>query len=324
MNFTTNGNDGNNNISFPTIIFLLISFISLVLNLLAIRVLVKSTKLRTHKFTCLSLYLSVSNLTTSFMCIITGVHTIILTLHNIDIPYVCFVSTLVISICTSCSLVQVFFICLERYLAMQSVSKRKRGTHSLTCVYVIPIIGIILYNSIIFTSTGRTNSTSCNLVKIFAENFWIYQLSSISCRLSTYLLIVIVYVIVLIRLRRGIHMLNHERGISEQPAVSANNLSVRHHCHSCKRYHQPDVKRQFSSVRLNRIKRSMVTLGLILLVETVSVLPTLITNIVFVSTMDMKLLRVTEYTNILVLVNALADPIIYTLCIKEYRTELKC
>lgn len=250
----------------------------------------------------------------------------ILTLHNVDIPYVCFVSTLVISICTSCSLVQVFFICLERYLAMQSVSKRKRGTRNLTCMYVIPIIGIILYNSIIFTSTGRTNSTSCNLVKIFAENFYIYQLSSISCRLSTYLLIVIVYLVVLIRLRRGIHMLEHQRGISEQPAVSANNksLSVRHHCHSCKRCHQPDVKRLFSSVRLNRIKRSMITLGLILLVETVSVLPSLITNIVFVSTKDMTLQRVTRYTNILVLVNALAHPIIYALCIKEYRTELKC
>lgn len=243
------------------VLYVSVSTVSLGLNLLALVILIKSKETRKQKFKCLTLCLSISNIITSISVIVAVVYTVLNSLNRYT-QCICFVFVLIISIAHTFSLVQVFFICIERFLALRSTQDTRNWRKRLTLSYICSFVLVAAYNGIIFGLYGKTETTSCIVESIFTDNYWIYKLSITICRLITYVIIVVVYGIVILILRKQLTKVHYQDAAAELQRVS----------NHTKQY-----------------KRSIITLGILISILTLLVLPHGVTNIILTSNGNINL-----------------------------------
>ncbi|CAG2227847.1 unnamed protein product [Mytilus edulis] len=326
-----------------TVLFMSVSTVTLALNLLAIIILIKTKTLRKQKFTCLTLCLSLGNIIASATGIFTGI-IILLQFRNIHIPYICLVVIPFLSAAHIFSLVQVLFICIERFLATRSTRQTKTWSKRHTISYIASFSLITAYSGLIGGLYGNPNSTTCQLDILFTDNFWIHQLSLSTCRLCLYVLIVNFYGMVFFRLKKRMTVVYHEDTSSktaQSGSHSDQHLPGSSYGHddsegksSCPCEQSKKSWKQRKATTLNRhpdltdhtdqFRRSINTLGIIIIVVTVSVLPSVILNIVSASNANIDLTKLTQFSNILALVNPLAEPFLYVLRLREYRKAIVC
>lgn len=107
---------------------------------------------------------------------------------DIFLPYICVLGTLVVSSSNTYSLVQVLFICIERYRAMTVTDtvEEQTWTRNVNVICIIAGLFLIIFNTSVFLTLSDTNSISCKQKDIFKNNFWIIVFLSISIRCTRF------------------------------------------------------------------------------------------------------------------------------------------
>lgn len=320
----------NRNTTIATCIFIPLCTVTFILNLLALVLLKRKRRLKESKFYCLLLCLSASDVISSMSCFILVGQVF---LHDINLPYICFGATMVISITITFSLIQVLFICLERLLATVSVTKTNQWTGKVSLLYWITLLCTTIYIACVFFSYGDVNSSSCRIRDIFHGSYRKYQFHMTSVQLTLYCSVVTMYSIIIRRLQKRmkqVKAINEEIALNTVFTVTTRIGNEGQGETTSVDHRQPRIKelseRQHGSgCRMIRFKKSILTVGVVILFVSLSSLPCVLANMISAITNGMVISpHLLEFTNNLIFVNPLLDPIIYVLRIREYRQMLKC
>lgn len=373
----------------PVTIFFLLITATFIINLLTCVILLKSKTLRSKRFNYMTLLLSANHI---IFCI--SGYIIVAQMYckaiGINIPYICFISVLLSYISVTFSLVQILFICIDRYLATFPDISNRKVKRRLDCMYVMSLVVIIFYYSTGYGVISNIESVSCKLSDVFGHNHRISLSTALAVRLTVYACIIILYIRTVLRLLRQVRSVcshndltlmsngNHSNGVFYSTTTSSTTVtSSQDHNHrsgtspyalNCgtpsldknAKHGMTDIspldknmndecntrvnkmklqtrksifinnnttasvaKRGPDSSRVRRFKRTVVTLGVLILVISISCLPSMITNLISILTTVFNP-DILAFTNIFALINPLTDPIIYVLRIKEYRSKIKC
>jgi hypothetical protein len=322
----------NRNTVIATFIFIPLCTVTFVLNLLALVLLKRKRRLQESKFYCLLLGLSASDVISSMSCFIL-VGQVFLHVRNIKLPYICFGATMVISITITFSLIQVLFICLERLLATVSGTNTNKWTGKFSLLYGITLLCTTIYNACVFFSYGDVNSNSCRLRDIFHGSYRKYQFHMTSVQFMLYCSVVTMYSIIIRRLQKRmkqVKVINDELALNTVVTITTRVGNESQEETTSEDHRQPRSKElseiQYGSEsRMIRFKKSILTVGVVILFVSLSSLPCVLTNMISAITNGTVISpQLLEFTNNLIFVNPLLDPIIYVLRIREFRHMLKC
>ncbi|CAC5388896.1 unnamed protein product [Mytilus coruscus] len=324
-----------------TIILIPICTAIFVLNVLALTVLSKSKKLKKNRFHRLTLYLSISDIIASISSLFL-ITNLLLKLQDVHLPYICFGSTLVTSFTVLFSLVQVLFICFERLLATFSDTRVNKWNN---------VYGLLVFGSFVITAAycclihfgfEDKSSNGCEMNSLFGKNLWKFQLSLGIVHLILFMVMLIVYGILVCRLRKRYYPSKSPK-YSQTDSLSPTLTFFRRFSIGNKSNNEKQLEENIltggrdnlicrlesnaSSVSNNRAKnfhKALHTLGIIISVMIVSNLLPGMVNLMSAITTDVVSQDVLTYVNGLFLINPLCDPIIYVLRIKEFRSIITC
>lgn len=342
-----------NTTAAAAIILIPLSLSTFILNLVTFIILQRSKKLKENNFVRLLLWLSTSDMVLSFTsCVIIG--NTFLQLRCINIPSMCFITSLLTSMALSFSLVQVLFVCIERLFATISMSRGSKWSTWYNSVFAAVLAFDATYVSAVYFIYGDAKSSSCKLVDIFGDKYRYYKLFLPFLNLIIVILISIVYGVVFYRLKKRMLTIVpvSEATNSSGPVTNTTNISSYRISGTLKgaiasTSVSSDVNRSLSSGpttsgksgvtvnnldshvhgidgRIKRFRRSLSTLIIVIFTVYVCILPSVLTNIASAVTKNKIPDSILEFTNIFILLNPLIDPIVYVLRIKEFRSKLKC
>ena len=262
-----------------------VPIIFVVLNVCALVILCTTKNLKRNRFNCLVLYLSVSDTAI-------GVQTFIkFTINSFaegEIQkYICSVLGTFSTATTLFSMYQVLLICIERLNATYSVPNThlKRVTSDRAVIF-----GFLLfqfYPLAICVYEIVTNETLCFILPTVVN---ITSIDTPIVAMTT--VIIILYILTLLRIKK------QQNKIRELTETALN--------------------------RIERMKRNMITLGIIVFVTVTILVPRPIAAIIAFSAqnqMSRSMLKISTY---LLVLNPIVDPLIYVFRIKTFRQRLFC
>lgn len=256
-------------------------FLIALLNVVCIIVLVKTPQLQKSRFHYLTLCRSIGDFL-SMILLVAMLINASLEVFRWHVPYLCKIISSSVYCFILFSLFQTLLICIERYMAViQSTNQSLRK--KLTQKKILPIFLIIslaykaAINSIYFSESCTDHQ---NITYVMANQLPI---------LLIFIVIIYLYTVTIVHLRRML----------SKVAIGDQTMSETQHLH-----------------RLKRLKLNIFTLGLLISVLTVSILPKYI--IVFAMPAAANTIG-----NIFFIFSPLGNPIIYFLRFTEFRKKIK-
>ena len=274
---------------YVSICVAIVAFWIAVINAACITVLIKSPGLRKSQFHFLSLCLSIGDFATMFLVVVLLTN-VVLETFGLNLPYLCSITSSQVYCSVLFSMFQTLSICIERYCATSAqnaniriLSKYLVKKKLMAIIYVLCVV----YTMAILFGSGLTIEKGCignkySFSYMYLKEFPIFLL---------FIYITVLYVIIIFRLRKimnTLHFVTQDVPISES-----------RHSH-----------------RIKRLKLNILTLGLIIIVLSVAVLPRIIIAISGPT-------KSGNYGNIMLMIPPLLNPIIYILRFVEFRDMIK-
>lgn len=270
---------------FPTL-----AFACVVLNICSLVILYRTSCLRTRRFNCLVLYLSISNTLIGLQALGSAVNYIFVAVGDIAALYSCGVFGILLRATTLFSLYQVLLICIERLNATFTPSKR-----ALTVL-----------------TTDRSVLVGFVLIHCYPVTIWVYDILHDQPRCE-----VVPTLRLFLSLDLPIVMTMSAFGLIYFIAIRRLMLHLRSQKHT-------EITER-KKIKMEKMKRNVVTLGLIVALNISIVLPrffAVVTTLSSEPTEDMSRILLI-CTNLLIL-NPLLDPVIYLFRIRTFRHRLFC
>lgn len=322
----------------PIIILLVCGLFISILNINCLIVLAKDKKLKEKRFDMLTVCLSFGDAATGLLLSGLSIQYINFELTGNGSPPFCFISLSLITSTVMFSLFQTLWICVERLLATfptRSNSCRKISVFKMTMgIYLVCVAFVFT----IYSFYSNIWSHSCKARIIFGQN----RVTTLSIfqpiYLITVLAIIFTYTGVIVRIYkswRRVHphfsMANQDRRQSrlqlptaistvqseyftgDQNTTNAGHLSM-----------QRSVNHGTRNA-MNRILKMAITLGFVILVLLLSVMPKVIIGLAVIGDpLNTNLNAALEISDIFLFLNPLLDPFIYVLRIRSFRERLSC
>lgn len=285
----------------------LLATLAVVLNVLSFIILLRSTALRKKRFYCLALYLSISNavIGLEILMFIIVEEYLKTTLAVITYTSLCTIVKVLCAGTVLFSIYQKLTICLERFNATLQMSNRvlKQLTSgkAITLVFVVAHI----YPSMAPITEHVRNENTCvvlsSTVRILAFE--------IPAMLLTILTV-------------GFYALTIARVIRRH---KKNQISIAPTSSSSQGQQGSQSQTGHGKESTKRMKRNVFTLGFIIVLGLVSVLPRCCTSLIaFLNENTASTTKAMQYGNQFLFINAICDPIVYTLRIRQFRQKLQC
>lgn len=284
-----------------------LAMLAVVLNVLSFIILLRSTTLRKKRFYCLALYLSISNavIGLEFLMFIIVEAYLKSALAVITYTSLCTIVKVLCAGTVLFSIYQKLTICLERFNATLQISNRvlKQLTSgkAITLVFVVAHI----YPSMAPITEHIRNENTCvvlsSTVRILA-----FEIPAMLLTILT----VGFYSLTIARVIR--------RHNKNQIAIAPTS--------SCSQSQQgPQGQSGHGKESTKRMKRNVFTLGFIIVLGLVSILPICCTSLIAILNENTaSTTTAMKYGNQFLFINAICDPIVYTLRIRQFRQKLQC
>ena len=319
-----------------TLIFLLISIGISILNISCLVVLAKEKKLKEKRFNTLTIFLSISDAATGLFSAAMSFHSIYNSLTGNGFAPFC-VITISLTVTTILfSLLQTLWICVERLIA--TFPTVRNPCLNVSVVFATIVI-FILCGCVSFPANiayGNIWSESCSAPSVYGKN----RIAILNIYQPIYLIIVVcivaTYIGVICRLYKSwkrIHptvgaqlalrrYMNTDTSTMSMSPTQATGI-VNDNTNS--EYGTTSAQHQRTHSGIKRIRRMTITLGLLIMVMLLSVLPNIIVGLVVIShPFNVKAHTALSVSNIFLFINPLFDPIIYVLRMRSFRQHLKC
>ncbi|VDH93227.1 Hypothetical predicted protein [Mytilus galloprovincialis] len=344
------------NLSASVVAFLVLGMTIFVSNVCCLVVLSKEKKLKQKRFYMLTIILSVSDAVTGLVLSASSFQAMYFTLTGNGLPPYCFMSGILLSTTLLFSLLQTLWICLERLLATspahQTLCEKVAIVPTTILLYLLCSAFVVPVNAIF----GNFWSKSCIAVVMFGKNR-ITVLSIFRPLLVIVIIaILIIYIVVILRVYKSWKQV-HPNGthIPRQPGQDLHTVRTQLQCtlrtNSYVDHNPNDDNDSIDVLQTNpqqrhrvankaqgvsqltgstqssarRVWKTSVTLGLLVLVMLVSVVPKVSIGLAVAnSPNDANLAIALGIADLFLFINPLLDPLIYVFRIPSFRKRLKC
>jgi len=326
----------NTSVPVKTVIFLFISIGISILNISCLVVLAKERKLKEKRFNTLTIFLSISDAATGLLSAVMSFHSIHYNLTGNSLAPFCVITISLIVTTILFSLIQTLWIWVERLIAtFPTVRNPCRNV----LIVLLTIVIFILCGCVSFPASiacGNIWSESCAATSVYGKN-WI---TILKIYLPIYLIIVVcivvTYISVICRLYKSWKRVHPTIGaqLAVRPymntdintiSLSATQTTGITDSNSNSEYGTTSAKYQRTQSGMQRIWRMTITLGLLIMVMLLSVMPRIILGLLVIAhPFNMRVHTALSVSDLFLFINPLFDPIIYVLRMRSFRQHLKC
>lgn len=284
-----------------TIAAVLIASVLLSFHVCSIYVSVTSKDLRKNRFLVLALYLSLSDIAVGLIYIYHGILNFIHldNLENSEYFYQCMMLKHVVCGTIIASLLQNLLICLERLNATFRTKRRVLDIITNNVSVLVCFVFSLCFGFLRFGLETLKGPVPCEAVQTLTPLFvFSHDLPAVTIVIS----IIIIYGVIVYRMVKQQTLVGiQQRGLPVDQSQKRKNNEL-------------------------RMRRNVLTLGVIIIVTVVGVLPrSLLGFYSFSKGISGKVADLSMITNtVFLLLNPLLDPVIYVLRIKKYRESLRC
>ncbi|CAC5395436.1 unnamed protein product [Mytilus coruscus] len=329
----------------PSLIVVLITGLAiLILNVCCLVVLSKEKKLTKKRFYKLTICLSVSDAAIGLISSVLSFQTIYYISTGNGLAPFCFLFTPLITTTILFSLLQTLLICLDRLIATFPAVRNPCQNVSVVLATAVLFSFCATFVFPMYVVLGNVWAPACSVHYILRKN----RLTVLSIIQPTMLaiisVIVIIYIIIILRVflswkrvhphwseiqrqqmqNSSSNQISRETSFSRQAVTDETTSS-----HSCNRTtvqnperHNPNRNGQSES---KRIWKKSVTLGMLVLIMLLSVLPKAALGLAEVyDPFNIKIQQAVNTADLFLFLNPLLDPVVYVLRIPSFRERLKC
>ena len=323
-------------IPVKTVIVLFISIGISILNISCLVVLAKEKKLKEKRFNTLTIFLSISDAATGLLSAVMSFHSIHYNLTGNSLAPFCIITISLILTTILFSLLQTLWICVERLIATFPTFRNPCRNVS---VVLMTIVIFILCGCVFFPASiayGNIWSESCSVTSLYGKNritiLKIYQ----PINLIIVVCIVVTYIGVIYRLYKSWKRVHPTGGaqLAVRPyintdintiSLSATQTTGITNGNSNSEYGTTSAQYQRTQSGMQRIWRMTITLGLLIMVMLLSLMPRIILGLIVIAhPSNMKVHTALSFSDLFLFINPLFDPIIYVLRMRSFRQHLKC
>jgi len=323
-------------IPVKTVIFLFISIGISILNISCLVVLAKEKKLKEKRFNTLTIFLSISDAATGLLSAAMSFHSIYYRLTGNDFAPFCVITISLIVTTILFSLLQTLWICVERLIATFPTVRNPCPNVSVVFATIVIFILCGCVSIPANIAYGNIWSESCSVTSVYGKN----QITKLKLYTPIYLIvvvcIVVTYIGVICRLYKSwkrVHptvgsqlalrrYMNTDTSIMSMSATQTTGITDGN---SNSEYGTTSAQYQRAQNGIKRIRKMTITLGLLIMVMLLSVLPNIIFGLVVIAhPFNVKAHTALSVSNIFLFINPLFDPIIYVLRMRSFRQHLKC
>ena len=299
-------------ISVKTVIFLFISIGISILSISCLVVLAKEKKLKEKRFSTLTIFVSISDAATGLLTAVITFHSILYSLTGNGFAPFCVITISLIVTTILFSLLQTLWICVERLIA--TFPTVRNPCLNVSVVFATIVI-FILCGCVSFPANiayGNIWSESCSVPSVYGKN----RIAILKIYQPIYLIIVVcivaTYIGVICRLCKSWKRIHPTVGT--QLATDGNSQSE---------YGTTSAQYQRTQSGMQRIRKMTISLGLLIMVMLLSVMPRIILRLVIIAhPFNMRVH--TAFSISFLFINPLFDPIIYVLRMRSFSQHLKC
>lgn len=280
------------------IVFPLLTICCIILNACSLVILFRTNILKKKTFSRLLMLLSISDIMIGLEALLHGIilHRFIQLDRNTK-EYVCAILTSLSTATLLFSLFQVCLICIERLNATLE-TPRTTLAHITSNLFIgLGLVVFHLYPLVFRIFEFSQHAPSCDIAPTTSH---IFLLDIPAVLLVT--VIVALYIIVIIRIMR-----QHNKIHGTSPVINTGS-------------HQNQ-----SSMAYKRMKKNVLTLGIIISISIIAIAPRAIASITsLIMGNNPENIRSVLITTRLMILNPILDPIIYVLRMKKFRQQLPC
>ena len=301
-------------ISVKTVIFLFISIGISILSISCLVVLAQEKKLKEKRFSTLTIFVSISDAATGLLTAVITFHSILYSLTGNGFAPFCVITSSLIVTTILFSLPQTLWICVERLIA--TFPTVRNPCLNVSVVFATIVI-FILCGCVSFPANiayGNIWSESCSVPSVYGKN----QIAILKIYQPIYLIIVVcivaTYIGVICPLYKSWKRIHPTVGA--QLATDGNSQSE---------YGTTSAQYQRTQSGMQRIRKMTITLGLLIMVMLLSVMPRIILGLVIIAhPFNMRVHTAFSISDLYLFINPLFDPIIYALRMRSFSQHLKC
>lgn len=257
---------------------------SALLNIMCMVVLFRSHTLRNSRFHFLTLCLSIGDFLTMILTFILLVNSS-LEEFRLHVKHLCRILSLLVYCSILFSLCQTLLICVERYLATSVTNNIRRNVLAQKKYIILMFVLCVIYTNVLFGLSSFSLQSGC----IGNEYNYLYMIFSEVPLILLFIVITVIYITTAVRIKQMITRVSF-----------INN----------------DISSLQLSRRIIRLKMNLLTLGLVLLILAISVVPRVTVTLLGQSSSG-------NIGNATLVIPPIFNPIIYCIRFVEVRNMLK-